>query len=110
VEGGAISIGKISCCEAVGGALPLVDVVGDHARRLHRGLAELGVAGDFALDALALGMQQVAQALELGDQLLDFRKRGAGDALDQRVDIVDRRLGCGSTGAVSGLWIGGRRR
>src|SRR4051794_4739215 len=80
---------RSTVAQAVGGALPLRDVVGDHARRLHRGLAELGVAGDLALDALALGMQQVAQALELRDQLLDFRKRSAGDALDQRVDVVD---------------------
>ena len=78
--------------QAVGSALPLVDVVGDHARRLHCGLAELGVARDLALDTLAFGMQQVAQALEFRDQLLDFRKRSAGDALDQRVDVVDGRF------------------
>src|ERR1043166_854383 len=46
--------------QAVGGALPLRDVFRDDAGRLHRGLAELGVAGDLALHALALGMQQVA--------------------------------------------------
>jgi len=53
--------------QTVGGALPLRDVVGNHAGRLHRGLAELGIAGDLALDALAFGVQQVAQALELRD-------------------------------------------
>ena len=88
------------------------DVVGDHAGRLHRGLAELGVARDLALDALAFGMEQVAQALELGDQILDLGKRGAGDALDQRVDVGDggfrarierRRIGGGAVAA-------GRRR
>src|SRR6476661_5304764 len=75
--------------QAVGGALPLLYIVGDHARGLHRGLAELGVAGNLALDALAFGMQQVAQALELSDQILDLGERGAGDALDQRVDVGD---------------------
>ena len=68
-------------------------VVGDHARGFHRGLAELGIAGDLALHALAFGMQQVAQAFEFGDQVFDFRKRGAGDALDQRVDVVDGGFG-----------------
>ena len=38
-------------------------------------------------------MQEVAQAFEFGDQLLDFRKRGAGNALDQRIDVVDGGLG-----------------
>src|SRR5207344_3401788 len=50
--------------QAVGGALPLRDVVGDHAGRLHRRLAELGIAGNLALDALAFGMQQIAEAFE----------------------------------------------
>ena len=84
---------KSAVAQAVGGAFPLRDVVGDHARRFHRGLAELGIAGDLALDALAFGMQQVAQAFEFRDQLLDFRERGSGDALDQRVDVVDGGLG-----------------
>ena len=79
--------------QAVGGAFPLRDVVGDHAGRFHRGLAELGVAGNLALDALAFGMQQVAQAFQFGDQVFDFRQRGSGDALDQRVDVVDGGLG-----------------
>jgi hypothetical protein len=37
-------------------------------------------------------MQEVAQAFEFRDQFLDFGERGAGDALNQRVDVVDRRL------------------
>ncbi len=38
-------------------------------------------------------MQQVAQALEFGNQVFDFRERGSGDALDQRVDVIDGGLG-----------------
>src|SRR5216683_4317578 len=70
--------------KAVRGAFPLRHIIGDHARGLHRLLAELGVAGDLALDALAFGMQQVAQALELGNQIFDFRQRRSGDALEDR--------------------------
>lgn len=33
-------------------ALPLRQIVGDHARRFHRGLSELGITGQLALDAL----------------------------------------------------------
>src|SRR6185437_16483686 len=57
-------IRQLTIAQAVGAALPLVHIVGDHARGLHRGLAELGVARDLALDTLAFGMEQVAQALE----------------------------------------------
>ena len=84
---------RSAVAQPVGGAFPLRDIVGDHAGGFHRGLAELGIAGNLALNALAFGMQQVAQAFEFGDQVLDFRKRGSGDALDQRVDVVDGGLG-----------------
>src|ERR1700676_822042 len=80
---------RSAVAKAFGGAFPLRHIIGDHARGFHRGLAELGIAGDFALHALAFGMQQVAQAFEFGNQVLDFRKRSAGDALDQRVDVID---------------------
>ena len=102
---------KSAVAKAVRGAFPLRDVVGDHAGGFHRGLAELGIAGDFALHALAFGMQQVAQAFEFGNQVLDFRERGAGDALDQRVDVVDggfvvglerRRRSCSARPAPDG--------
>jgi hypothetical protein len=43
--------------------------VGDHARRFHRGLAELGVAGEFTLNALAFVVHQRAQPFELRDQI-----------------------------------------
>ena len=79
--------------KAVRRAFPLRYVVGDHARGFHRGLTELGIAGDLALDALAFGVQQVAQGFEFADQIFDFRERGSGDALDQRVDVVDGGLG-----------------
>src|SRR3981189_519471 len=79
--------------EAVRGAFPLRHIIGDHARGLHGGLAELGIAGNLALDALTFGMQQVAQALEFRNQIFDFRERGSGDALDQRVDVIDGGLG-----------------
>jgi len=49
-------------------------------------------------------VQQVAQAFELGNQLFDFRKRGSGDALDQRVDVVTVASALGSSiVAVSAL-------
>ena len=96
--------------KAVGGAFPLRHIVGDHAGGLHGGLAELGVAGNLALDALAFGVQEVAQALQLGNQIFDFRKRGSGDPLDQRVDVVDGGLGGRSSAVSLPLPITGRRR
>jgi hypothetical protein len=65
---------KSAVAKAFGGAFPLRHVIGDHPRGFHRGLAELGIAGDFALYALAFGMQQVAQALEFRNQVLDLRQ------------------------------------
>src|SRR5213080_4112399 len=41
----------------VGGAFPLRHIVGDHAGGFHRGLAELGIAGNLALNALTFGVQ-----------------------------------------------------
>jgi hypothetical protein len=58
--------------QAVGGAFPLRDVVGDHPRRFHRRLAELGVAGNLALHPLTFGVQQVAQPFQFGDQVFDL--------------------------------------
>ena len=107
IEDGAISESAVA--QAVRGAFPLIHVVGDHARRLHGGLAELGIAGNLALDALAFGMQQVAQALELGNQIFDFGERGSGDALDQRVDVVDGGFGIGLKRRVSAAGRAGRR-
>src|SRR6202023_2405357 len=49
--------GRSGVAQRVGGALPLLDVVGDHPRRLHRGLAQLRIAGDLTLHPLAFGMQ-----------------------------------------------------
>src|SRR5882762_7121429 len=66
--------------KAVRGAFPLCYIVGDHARGFHRRLAELGIAGDFALHPLALGVQQVAQAFQFGNQIFDFRERRSSDA------------------------------
>ena len=48
-------------------------------------------------------MQQLTQVLELPNQVLDLRQRGAGDALDQRGDAVDRGIGINC-----GLCRGGR--
>jgi hypothetical protein len=58
--------------KVVSGAFPMLYIVGDHARGFHRGLAELGIAGDLTLDALTFGMQEVAQAFELGNQSFDL--------------------------------------
>jgi len=67
-DGGKKSLTQRSgVAQAIGGTLPLRHVLRDDAGGFHRGLAELGIAGNLALDALALGMQEVAQALELGD-------------------------------------------
>ena len=115
-QAAAIEVGEdlrqSAVAKAFGGAFPLRHVIGDHAGRFHRGLAQLGIAGDFALHPLTFGMQQVAQAFEFGNQVLDFRERGAGDALDQRVDVVDGGFVLGSS-AVSALLSrpgAGRRR
>ena len=102
--------GRSAVAQAVGGAFPLRDIVGDHAGGFHRGLAELGIAGDLALDALAFGMQQVAQAFEFGDQVFDFGERGSGDALDQRVDVVDGGLGSRARARRLGAASSARRR
>jgi hypothetical protein len=75
--------GGSAVAKPVRGAFPLRDIVGDHARRFHGGLAELGIAGNLALYALTLGVLQVAQAFERGNQLFDFRDRSSGHALDQ---------------------------
>jgi hypothetical protein len=71
--GGKSFVRPSGVTQVLGGALPLRDIFGDHAGGFHRRLAELGVAGDLALDALAFGVQQVAQALKLADQMLDLR-------------------------------------
>jgi hypothetical protein len=68
------NVDGLAVANPVRSALPLHHIVGDHPGGLHRGLAELGVAGDFALNALAFGMQQIAQAFEFGNQVLDFRQ------------------------------------
>jgi len=56
---------KSAVAQAVRRALPLRDIVGDHAGRFHRRLAELGITRNLALNALPLGMQDIAQALKL---------------------------------------------
>ena len=66
--------------------------VGDHLGRAQRRLAQFAVAGDFALDAFAFADQEVAQVLQLDDQIVDLLQRRAGDALHQRVDVVDRKF------------------
>src|SRR5216684_8957540 len=43
---------RSAVAKPVGGAFPLRHIVGDHAGGFHRGLAELGIAGDLALNAL----------------------------------------------------------
>ena len=91
------------------GALPLRQVVGDHARRLHCGLAELCVAGEFALNALTFVMHQRAQAFEFSDQIFDFSERRAGDAMDQRVDAADRGF-CGRVCRCIPCGVAGPRR
>src|SRR6267378_2048916 len=66
---------RSAVAEAVGGAFPLRHIVGDHAGGFHRGLAELGIAGDLALNALTFGVQQIAHAFEFRNQVFDLRKR-----------------------------------
>src|ERR1700674_5480171 len=95
--------------KAVRGAFPLRHIIGDHARGLHGRLAELGIAGDLALDALAFGMQQVAEALEVGNQIFDFGERGSGDALDQGGDAVDGGCDIGLKRRVRAAGHAGRR-
>ena len=56
-------------------------------------MAQAGVAGDLAADALAFAAQHVAHALQLGDDAVDFLHRRAGDALDQRVHVLGAGLG-----------------
>jgi hypothetical protein len=60
-----ITLEKSAVAQAVRRTLPLRDIVGDHAGRFHRRLAELGIAGNLALNALTFGMQDIAQALKL---------------------------------------------
>src|ERR1700737_585783 len=58
---------------AVDAALPLRHAVGDDPGRFHRRVAQVHVAGDLALDPVSFAAQEIAQPLEFGDQLLDFR-------------------------------------
>ena len=53
--------------------------------------------------ALAFGVQQVAQAFEFGNKLLDLCQRRSGDALDQRIDVGDGRLGGGVERGLVGV-------
>jgi len=53
--------------------------------RRHRGLAQRGVTGDFALDAVAFAAQEVAHAAQLADHIVDLPQRCAGDALDRHI-------------------------
>src|SRR5215203_3811019 len=50
--------------KAVCRALPLCNTVGNHARRLHGGLAKLSVARNLSLDPLTFRMKQFAKAFE----------------------------------------------
>jgi hypothetical protein len=59
--------------QTVGGAFPQRDIVCDHAGRLHCRLAELGITRNLALHTLPFGVEQLAQALQFGNQVLDFR-------------------------------------
>lgn len=51
-----------------GTAFPLGEIVGDHPRRFHRGLAELGEARQLALNALTFAVHEAAQTIEFRDQ------------------------------------------
>src|SRR5262249_4820455 len=72
---------------AVDRALPLRYALGDDLGRLHRRVAQLHVAGNLALDTVALAAQEVAQPLQLRDQLLDFQHRRTRYTLNQRIDL-----------------------
>src|SRR5665213_751873 len=68
-------------------AAPLRQAVGDHLHRRGRGMAEAGISGDFAGDALAFVAQHIAHRLQFEDHAVDFLHRGAGDAPDQRIEV-----------------------
>src|SRR5262249_3494120 len=72
--------------QTVGSALPLCNVVGDQAGRLHCRLAELRITCNLALDPLTFGVESITKSFQLADHRLDFRQRGAGNALDERVE------------------------
>jgi hypothetical protein len=59
--------------QTIGRAFPQRDIVCDHAGRLHRRLAELGITRNLALHTLPFGVEQLAEALQFGNQVLDFR-------------------------------------
>src|SRR5262249_16017243 len=72
---------------AVDRALPLRHPVGDNLGRFHRRVAQLHVAGNLALHPVALAAQEVAQPLQLRDQLLDFLHRRTCYTLNERIDL-----------------------
>src|SRR5262245_30579409 len=72
--------------------LPLRQAFGDDLRRLHGGLAQGGVFDDLALHARGLGLQHVAQGLQLADELLDLLHRRACYPLQQLPDICGYHL------------------
>jgi hypothetical protein len=53
----SIDAGGSAITKPVGCSFPLRYIVGDQARGFHRGMTELGIAGNFALYALTLSVQ-----------------------------------------------------
>src|SRR6266516_8197865 len=80
---------------ALGGLFPLRQALGDDLRRFRRRLAHVRVFGDLALDPLALVLQEIAQNLQLGDELFDLQRRCSGNALDQRIEIAHSQFAAG---------------
>src|SRR5262249_34669681 len=66
--------------------------VRDNLHRSGRGLAEVRVGGDLALDALAFGAEQIAHGTQLIHDVVDLAQRRPGDALYQHADVFTRAL------------------
>ena len=47
---------------------------------------------DLALDSRRFVLQPLAQRLQFGDEVIDLLHRGAGEPLQQRVDIAGRQV------------------
>src|SRR5262245_59285177 len=63
------------------GVLPLAHRVGDDLDRRAGCLRGVRVVGELALDAFALGYQEIAHGLQFGNQVVDLLHRHAGNAL-----------------------------
>ncbi len=71
--------------ESGGATLQMRHTFGDDLRGFHRGLAQLRILDDLALDPQTLALQMIAQGVEFVDQPLDILEGRARNLSKQRI-------------------------